>query len=183
MKKIILFLAIIILSLSLGLFIYLNINISLNVNNNEKVVAKINSIFPESDLEIFVDNEFRLPKLQINGTDYVGIINLLDNNVLLPVTSKCNSSLLNIQSACNYSSSPFAVLGTTLKDSFNSFSSYNVNDIVMFTNTLGQTFQFKMKGIRRLNSLNDYLRYDGDLMILIKDYSNMKYILVICDSY
>lgn len=181
MKKITLISAVIILSISLSLFIFLNIKININNNLNEKIVKEFGNFFSEKDLEIADNNELKIPVFELNSTDYIGIINIEKFDIIIPVESKCNNSFMNIQSACNNSSQSFTILGTTFKDSFKSVKLYNVNDDIAFTNALGQTYQYKIKKIKRVSNLNDFSLYMGDLIIGIKNYYDMEYILLICD--
>jgi len=183
MKKKILICAIIILLSTLSIFLFINININKNIKTNRKVLDILNDIFEDNKLE--TTNEFKnnLPKLQVDGTDYVGIINIPKHNLLLPVESKCNNSIINIQSTCKYLSNSLIILGTNLNDSFSSFRLYNVKDTVSFTNMLGETYQYKIKNIKRVKDLKNISRYDEDLIIIIKNYYDMEYILFICNSY
>lgn len=183
MKKKILICAIIILLITLSIFLFINININKNIKTNTKVLDILNDIFENNKLENL--NEFKndLPKLQIEGTDYVGIINIPKYNLLLPIESKCNNSIINIQSTCKYSSNSLIILGTNLKDSFPLFKSYNVEDSLSFTNMLGETYQYEIKKIKRIKNLKNISQYNEDLIIVIKNYYDMEYILFICNSY
>ena len=179
-KKIVLICGLIIILISLSIFIFLNIKVNRNINKNEIVINTFNNIFKDKILE--VHENFDLPKLQIEDTDYIGIINISKYDILIPVESKCNNTFLNIQSSCNYKDKSFVILGTNLKDSFSSYETFDVDDEIIFTNMLGRKFQYKIKKIKRINSL-DLSQYDEELIIVIKNYYSMEYILFICDSY
>ena len=181
MKKYFFISSIIILFVSFSIFIFLNIKIDKNINKNKQVLNTFNMIFSKQSLDISFENN--LPKLQINRTDYIGIINISKNKLSLPIENKCNNSFINIQSACNYSNKSFIILVTNLKDSFSSYKLYDVGNTITFTNMLGNIFQYKIKSIERINNLNNVNNYNEDLIIIIKNYYDMKYILFICDFY
>ena len=180
MKNKILISAIIILLSSFSIFIFINVNITKNIKQNKKALDSINNILKEQELEIIDNTKENFPKLEIENTDYIGIINIPKNNLLLPIESKCNNRVINLQSSCKYSNNPFIILGTNLNDSFNKVSTYNIKDSIEFTNMLGQKVQYKINKIKRINNINDISKYDGDLIIAVKDYYNMEYILLIC---
>lgn len=175
--------AIIILTIPLLLFIYINITTNINLYINEKVIITFNKTFSEQTLEIADNYSNPLPKIEIEGTDYVGVINIVKENLLLPVESKCSEALLNIKSACHYSNDNLIILGTTLKDSFFSYREYNKDDKITFTNTLGKTYQYKINKIKRINNLNKLSQYNSDLIIVIKNYYDMEYILLLGNAY
>lgn len=183
LNKYILICSIIILFATLSIFLYINVIIDKNINKNEKVLDTFNNIFLKENLDVSLEKINNLPKLQIEDTDYIGIISIPKASLSIPVESKCNSSFINIQSLCNYSNNSLVVLGTNLKDSFSSYKMYDIDDTIMFTNMLGQTFQYKIKNIKRINELNDFLQYNEDFIIAIKNYYDMEYVLFICESY
>jgi len=174
MKKLII-LPSIILIISIGLILYLNININLNKKKNSKLLEIYNYIFNKEN--IFYEN-VSFPKIEFNNTDYVGIINVLDK--LIPIENNCNNSFISIKSGCLLYKEPFIILGTNLKDSFNFYNKIDMNDIVSFTNNIGNTTQYKIKKITRINDLNKINNYNEDLIIIIKNYYSLEYILFIC---
>ena len=182
-KNKLLIMAIIILSIPLTLFIYLNIAININKIKNERIITKFNDFFSEQTLEVVDDNKFYFSNIEINGTDYIGVINITRYNLLLPVESKCNNYFPNIKAACNYSKDSLVILGTNLSNSFSNFKSYNMEDEITFTNTLGKTFQYKIEKIKRINSLDNLSGHNDDLIIVIKNYYDMEYVLLLCKAY
>ena len=179
MKKVYIIFPSIILIISISLILFLRINININKNQNEKFLETYNSIFRKQNL-VF-EQKLNLPKIEYNGTDYIGVVNILKDNLLVPIQSKCNNSFISIKSVCNYSNKPFIILGTNLKDSFYSYKNYDINDIVVFINTLGNTYQYRIKKIERINDLNSIDSYDEELIIIIKNYYSLEYTLFICE--
>ena len=184
MKKIILTCAITILLLSLSIFIHLNIKINISINGNKIVIEQFNNIFKTSNLEYSNEEIKNIPKLELNSTDYIGSINIEEYGLILPVQNICNNNILDTTSACNYTSTTFTILGTNLKNSFNSYKSYNLNDKVIFTNALGEKYLYKIEKIKRVEEINEISQYnDASLIIVVKNYYDMNYVLFICDTY
>jgi len=179
MKRNFLSISIIILAICITLILFLNIKIYLNKKKNEKFLETYNNIFIKQDLT-YSDN-FVLPKIEMDGIDYIGVINILSDNLLIPIESKCNNSFIDIKSVCNYSDENFIIIGTNLSDSFNYYKRYDVDDEIIFINNLGSAFQYKIKNIKRINKFNDIKKYNEDLIIVIKDYYSLEYILFICE--
>ena len=178
MKKYILIIGIILFFIPICIFVYFNINISLSINKNKEVIDIFNNLFKNMDM--MNNNPSDLPKIEINDIDYIGIININKYNLSLPIESKCNF----IKPSCNYSNDKFIILGTNLKNSFSNYKLYSVGDVITFTNALGNISQYKIKNIKRINKLNNLLKYDEDLTIIIKNYYNLEYILLLlCEVY
>ena len=182
-KNKVLILSLIILAIPFILFIYINIFIKVSKLKTEKIVVEFKEKFLEQRLEIASDNILNLVKMEIDGNDYIGVVNVVSDNLLLPVESKCNNSFLNIKGACNYSNNSLVILGTNLNNSFSSFKQYNIGDEISFTNTLGWTFRYKIEKIKRFNKLDSLLQYDDDLIIVIKNYYGMEYVFLLCEAY
>ena len=179
MKKVSRIFSSIIIVISISLILFLRVNIYINKNKNEKFLETYSSIFKKQNL-VF-EQKLNLPKIEYNSTDYIGVINILKDDLLLPIQSECNNLFISVKSVCNYSNEPFIILGTNLKDSFYSYKNYDINDIVVFTNTLGNTYQYRIKKIERINNLNSIDSYDEELIIVIKNYYSLEYTLFICE--
>jgi len=179
MKKILLLFSVSILTISISLILFLKFNVNSNKKKNEEFLKTYDNLLKQTNL--VYEQEFILPKIEMNNRDYIGVINILKEDLLLPVECECNNLFFGIKSVCNYSNKPFIILGTNLKDSFYSYQTYDINDTVMFTNALGNTFQYKIKNIKRINNLNSIDNYTEDLIIIIKNYYSLEYILFICE--
>lgn len=173
MKKFFQIILISIITISSTLILFLNTNVYLNKKNNEEFLTTYNNIFIKDNLTY--SEQLVLPKIEMNRKDYIGVINL---NV--PTQSNCNSLYININS-CLYSSKPFIIMTFNLEGGFNHYKNYDINSILTFTNTLGNIFKYKIKNIKRINKLSNVNNYNEDLIIIIKDYYNLEYILFICE--
>lgn len=185
MKKLIFTFSIILLFLSIGLFLSLQIFIKINQNKNEKVMNTFNQMFQNQNIDIMDEtneNEYNFSKIEIDGTDYIGFLSLSYDGSSIPVESKCKKSFFSIEAACDYSKESFIILGNNLKGSFSSFESYDVYDLITFTNSLNQSFQYRINSIKRVDTLDNLSKYDNELIIAIKNFYDMEYVLLLCDS-
>lgn len=64
-------------------------------------------IFTIQNIEI--SNEFINPIIEIDNIDYLGIINIPSNNLLLPIENNCNNFYLDIKSGCKYLNNSFII--------------------------------------------------------------------------
>lgn len=183
MKKILFITSITILFITILLFIIFQINISINKYNNKKVVETFNKTIKEQELAPSYEYDNNLAKLEINDTDYIGVLNITNYNLSLPIESKCQKNIIKDVSTCLYSKKNLIILGSNLRNSFLDYKKYSINDKITFTNTLGQIFQYEVNKIERISNLEDISIYKKDLIIAIKDYYSMNYILLLCDIY
>ena len=169
MKKFILFL----LFLFALLFISFIVKINIDYNKNNKVIHDIEEIIPEPIESLIVD--FDLYNMDINENDYIGILNI--DNYLLPIKSKCKGLDIN----CKSDDSNFIVKGNNFKSSFIMYKEMNDLSKVTFTNMLGQIFTYKIDSVKRVKNVKN-INYDGDLILIVKNYYNFEYIIYICNG-
>ena len=174
MRKYLLFCSIIIIICFSSVFIYFNIVINSNRNRNNKVVDIFNDVW-ENTIDVSFD-EINLPKMEIDGVDYIGVIKIENYDFILPIEYKCR----RFGSTCKYSSKPFIILGSNLKSSFYNYKLYSVGDIIIFMNTLGDQFRYRIKAIHRKKELEDVSFSEDDLIFVIKNYYSMEYIFFRC---
>lgn len=181
MKRYLLFSSILFILIPSIIFMFLNIKINKNIKINNEVLYIFNSIFKNNEFNIYNKN-INLSKMDIQGIDYVGVIETQkDPNI--PIESKCNKKILEIKSACYYSNEPFIILVTNLNDSFKNYELYEIEEIINFKDTQGITSQYRIKKIKRTNKLRNIKQYNADLIIAIKNYYKLEYILFLCEFY
>lgn len=143
---------------------------------NERVVKIFNSIW-EDTTEIGFNMIDNLPKMEIDEVDYIGVIKIDNYNLTLPIESNCK----NASSTCRYSSKSFIILGSNLKSSFPNYKLYGIGDTIIFINTLGYEFKYKIKKIEKIKKLEEVTTYKDELIIIIRNYSNLKYLVFRCN--
>ena len=113
--------------------------------------------------------------LRYNGNDYIGILNI--DNYLLPIKSQCKSLDIN----CKSDDSNFIIKGNNFKSSFIMYKEMNDLSKVTFTNMLGQVFTYKIDSVKRVKNVKN-INYDGDLILIVKNYYSFEYIIYICNG-
>lgn len=169
MKKFILFLLFIFVSL----FTCFIVKINIDYNKNNKVIHHIENIIPLQTESLITD--FDLYNMEIDGNDYIGILNI--DNYLLPIKAKCKSLDIN----CKNGDFGFIIKGNNFRNSFIMYKEMNDFSKVTFTNMLGQIFTYKIDNVKRVKNIED-INYDGDLILIVKNYYSFEYIIYICNS-
>lgn len=179
-SKIIVLLSIIIIALSLSLFILFQIKINSSINSNKIILNRLDKITKDKDT--YVDDNILLTTLEINNIDYIGYISIDDYDLALPIKNICSNDYFDISSACLYSKKDnLVILGTNLKNSFYNYKNYNVSDKLSLTTSLGIKLFYTINSIEVVDNIKDEL--SGDLVIIIKNYYDMKYVLLKCLRY
>lgn len=169
MKKFILFLLFLFV-LSFTCFV---VKISIDYNKNNKVIHHIEKIIPDQIESLITD--FDLYNMDIDGNDYIGILNI--DNYLLPIKAKCKSLDIN----CKVDASSFTIRGNNFKNSFIMYKEINDFSKVTFTNMLGQVFTYKIDNVKRVKNVKN-INYDGDFILIIQNYYSFEYIIYICNG-
>ena len=175
MRKYLLFCSIIIIICFSNIFICLNVVININKDRNNKVLDIFNSVW-DSSIDVGFDGMDRLPKMEIDEVDYIGVIKIGDYEVLFPVESNCQI----LSSVCRYSSKKFIILGNNLKSSFYNYELYGVGDVVIFINTLGEEFRYRISKIDRVRKIEEISNDKDDLVVVVKNYYSMEYMFFRC---
>lgn len=154
-------------------FIVQNVLILVSSHRNEKFLHTINMIFSYQD---DVENDLFFSSMEFDGRDYIGAVNFLNSDFFVPIESKCNSGIFRIQSACNYGNDGKFIIGTNLKNSFFHYKIYGIGDSVLLMNTMGDIFKFQIIEVIRDSVIDNIVDNNSDLIVIVKDYYNLKYI-------
>ena len=178
MKNLLFSFSLIVFLLCITTFIYLNYSVLLNESRNEFIVKTLKK-FSNNEQSDNNDN-FIFPKMEIRNKDYIGTINFLSGNLILPIKSSCDRSFFQIQSTCHYGSNNFVILGTNLQNSIYNYALYDIDDYIILSNCLGSNFKYQIVDVKRGTSLDKLLEFNYELMIVVKDYYAMEYVVFYC---
>lgn len=167
----------VILIIFFGLFIYFNISIRNNIVTNEKVIKIINDTFQNFEKSIYEDN--KLSSMEINKTDYIGLLGIPSISKIIPIESSCSTNYLDIKSMCYYNNKKLVIIGTNLNDSLPSYKSLSVNDKIEFTSFLGNIFEFNIDDIKNVKNIDNIDSIDAKFILVIRDYYELSYTLLI----
>ncbi|MGM9946814.1 sortase [Floccifex sp.] len=156
--------------------------------------SAVNEIIPSLEYEPLVQGEIEdyilnpdmdLPKKEINGNIYVGIIQIPALHLELPVLSECNDSNLNI-APCRYT-------GTCYKNNFiigahNSYYHFgniknlNQGDTITFIDMKDRKFEYQVAGIEILmpNQGVELESGDWDLSLFTCTWAGYSRVIVRC---
>ena len=104
----------------------------------------------------------------------------MEDGFRLPIENKCSNSFLKIQSACRYVTNSLVIMGTNWKNSFYNYDSFELDDTIFISNSLGNKFRYHIIDIVKSNDLNQLLERNQDLMIIVRNYYAGEYMGYIC---
>ena len=136
-----------------------------------------------------VEDEYEdaeMPVLQINGRDYVCLLEVPSYSIALPVQSEWmpNNLLIN---PCRYTGSPvdgtLILGGSSGKGQFDFCAQVDVGEKVTVTDMQGNCFEYSVKGIERWKELSaERLRTENlGLTLFTKESFSSSYIVVKCE--
>lgn len=178
MRKIIFIIAIILISISITLTIYMIVKNNKISVQNKKVLEQIKEMEIE---ESKFDNELNYyTKLEIYNKDYVGILSIPSCNIILPIEADYERK---IQSLCMVKNKPTIILGNNLSCSLKNYKEIQCDDEINIENFLGNSNIYKVKKIVHVSKYEKVEDYSDDLILVVKNYYNMEYVIYLCDIF
>ena len=148
-------------------------------------VQTLRTLMPEPQgalLEERTDNS--MPVLSLNGTDYVGILELPAHASSLPVCADWGHSS---KQPCRLGGSIYdgtmQIGGTSQKGQYEFYREISVGDSVYFTDMTGNRYTYAVKDIRYEKHANqaELASEDATLVLFIKNIYAFEYVMVFCD--
>ena len=172
--------------LSLGLLLFTFVKTYVGNSQSRSVVNQIIESLPERTAGIpEVENGSNMPAREINGRDYVALIDIPAYDLTLPVADKWDSSKLH-SSPIRFSGSAYdntLVIGGSDNEGQLSFCDKIENNTeITVTDMTGAEYQYKVSRVDRSRSADaDWLSSaEYDLTLFCKDTYSMEYIAVRC---
>lgn len=148
-------------------------------------VQALRMLMPEPQgalLEEHTDNS--MPVLSLNGTDYIGILELPAHGSALPVCADWGHSS---KQPCRFDGSIYdgtmQIGGTSQKGQYAFYREISVGDTVCFTDVTGNRYTYAVTGIRYEKHANQAAinREDAALVLFIKNIYAFEYVMIFCD--
>ena len=164
--------------------LYSHISITKASETNSNTVSELYSLIPEIHNGFFDDSaNIAMPAVELNGKDYVGIIEIPLFNTSLPVASswdKRNATSL----PCRYSGSLYdgsLIVGAS-EAQFKSADAISVGDEITFTDMTGAVFSYVIFEIKISDNADTKTlsSQDSKLTFFIKDTLSDKYTVIFC---
>jgi sortase A len=127
----------------------------------------------------------RMPALQLQGTDFLGLIEMPAYGVALPLGSSWNQGALN-RHPCRFQGSVYdsslIVGGSGTKGQFDIFGRMELGDKIRITDMTGAQFSYKVTDIDRRShaDMEIFREKERDLILFARDQETSNYILVRC---
>lgn len=190
MKKrkfpIVLVLGIVLVLIGCVLAVVLLIRARIGADNTRAVVEQMNMLLPQRSVgtpDSYPHSQ--MPILEIDGVDYVAMIEIPSMNVNLPVADKWDGAKLFESPARFYGSAyraPLVIGGTDDAHQFAFCSSIDNGTSVVVTDMLGAQFSYTVTRVDRSETAETlWLIGDADLTLYCQDVFSMEYIAVRCE--
>ena len=171
---------------SLAWTVILQLQLQLGSDQSERVVAKMESLLPgpvEGEAGQYPDTG--MPTLQIDGVDYVAMIEVPAFQVKLPVANYWDSGRL-ADSPARFSGSAYdstmVIGGADYSRQFAFCDQIDLHTTVILTDMTGVQFTYQVTAVQRSDSAErEWLADEScDLTLFCKDSYSMDYIAVRC---
>ena len=122
--------------------------------------------------------------LSVNGTDFVGIIEMPLYDLELPVCSNWGQTY---KYPCHFSGSIYnstmQIGATTQKGQYDFYRELSVGDTLMYTDMEGNRYSFEITGLRYDDHSNQTAlhREESALTLFIKNIYSFEYLIVFCN--
>ena len=149
----------------------------------EAVLAEMEQILPDSYQGSAGTQNTYMPTLQINGEDYMAIVNVPSFGITLPVADKWNAKLdLPERFYGSAYNNTLVIGGADDASQFSFCKKIEHGATVIITDMTGAQFKYEVIAIARASSASaDWLiTEDADLTLFCHDLYTMEYIAVRC---
>ena len=161
-------------------------NLTLSRQQNQIYVQTLRQLIPEprgAALESRSDNT--MPVLSLDGTDFVGILEMPRYGSALPV---CGDWGNLSQYPCRFSGSVYdgslRIGSTSQPGHYDFFKEISVGDSVYFTDLAGNQYAYTVTDLRYAKHADEaaFQRADGQLTLFIKNVYAFEYLMVFCNT-
>lgn len=155
------------------------------VNDPALVAEKIENILPPLSQGTKESRYYtEMPMMNIDGSDYVGIIQVPSGNIKLPVYSHWDESCAMCV-PCRYSGSIYnddlIIGGQNDNNSLGFLTSLNIGDTITFTDMLGRVYSYKVGSVCHKTDYVPDTVGSGEGLLLFSYLSDVsRYIFVVC---
>lgn len=171
---------------AVGLLVFRNVFISSSISKAESVVATLAELVPQVNDATFDDRKNTdMPAVQIDGTDYIGILEAPDFQLKLPICSKSNQpdakGLPYRYSGSIYDGS-LILGGEDCKGQFEFLKTIDERTYLNITDLDGNRYTYKVYSVERASDCDSKIleSHECDLTLFGKSTFEMNWIIVRC---
>ncbi|MBQ2881351.1 MAG: sortase [Clostridia bacterium] len=193
MKKhkfpIILILGIVFISISFILMVFMLVREYMGSANSKTIITEMEKLLPirtQGLPEIYSNNN--MPTLEINGIDYVAMIEIPSFDIILPITDKWDANNLP-DSPSRFEGSVYnhtmVIGGADNSHQFGFCDKIETDSVITVTDMTGAQFTYAVTLVQRADDAEYTWLTDTnyDLTLFCRDTYTMEYIAVRCDFY
>lgn len=153
----------------------------------ESIVSALSALMPDT-VDCVPDDRVNtvMPTLEIEETDFVGLIELPDFDIILPICSEWNKTKIS-QFPCRYMGGVYEknliIGGNDNEGQFDFIKTISNGDTVSITDVEGQRFNFIVTDIRKTKdvSTENLTKKVADLVLFARNSFGFDYTVVRCD--
>ena len=160
-------------------------NISYAQKQSESYVNTLQTLLPATrDVVLEERRDNTMSVLPVNGTDFVGILELPGYGIALPVGAQWGDTS---QYPCRFSGSIYdgtmQIGATTQKGQFDCYRQLSVGDTVTYTDMEANRYTLTITGLRNAQHADQAAlqREEASLTLFIKNIYSFEYLIVFCD--
>ncbi|MBR5272823.1 MAG: hypothetical protein IKU25_05445 [Clostridia bacterium] len=170
---------------AVGLMLFSHLGGKNAQTNAKEIVNKMYSLMPDvKNSAPDGRSNVNMPMLEIDGTDFVGIIEASENT--LPIYCKWDSSEVT-KYPCRYMGSmhdgSLIIGGSDNKGQFDFVKTISNGESIFITDTTGLRFRYTVTDINRTKDVStDYLSsQEADLILFARNTYSLDYTVILCD--
>lgn len=185
-SKIVLILGCLLIAISFALLIYLQVQTKQAECKNAEIVQIIESIVSDHrEGSIDQDREAKMPTLEVNGDDFVALLEFPSRGLTVPVRNTWDKQKV-VFYPCRFSGSAYdgtlIIGGYDQAGQFDFFDRVQIGDTVIVTDMTGCVFSYEVSWVERSSSAQAEVLLDGaaDLTLFVRDAQLLEYIILRC---
>ncbi len=181
-------LGITLIAISLIFVVAFQVRLHIGSSKGEEIAVSMKEILDERSKEVTGDVSDKLmPILEIEGTDYVAMLEIPSQDVTLPVASGWDKNKLHVSPARFYGScydKTLVIGGGDYSHQFSFCDKLDVGEVIILTDMTGRQFGYTVSRVdRSRNATREWLtENDCDLTLFCQDLESMKYLAVRCEA-